>query len=101
MTVICTDTNAAVGGYKIPAGTFEFPLQGSVGIVTSQGVATNLVCYSGDTLIVWSGGAAVEAGVDTMAMFSLGVGLVVSVFGLMAAARRMASILTAGKVKQV
>ena len=101
MTVICTDTNAAIGGYKVPVGTFEFPLHGSVGIITSGGGSTNLQCGSGDTLIVWNTGAAVEPGVDTFAMFSLGVGVVVSVFGLMAIARRMTRLLTAGRVREV
>lgn len=101
MTIICTDTNAAVGGYKVPAGTFEFPLEGSVGIITSAGGSTNLVVASGDTLVVWNTGAAVIPGVDTMMMFSLGVGLVVSVFGLLAFARRLASLLSGGKVKEV
>lgn len=101
MNVICTDTNAAVGGYLVPRGTFEFPLEGSVGIITSAGGSTNLTVGSGDTLVVWSTGAAVLPGVDTMVMFSLGVGLVVSVFGLMAFARRLARILSAGAVKEV
>lgn len=101
MNIINTDTNTAVAGYKVPRGTFEFPLEGSIGVITSQGVSTNLTVGSGDTLIIWPGGAAVEQGVDTFAMFTLGIGLVVSVFGLMALARRFANILSAGKVREV
>lgn len=101
MIVICTDTNAAVGGYKVPSGTFEFPLQGSINIVTSSGGLTNLVVGSGDTLFVWNTGAAVEPGVDTFEMFLLGVTIVVAWAGLLAAARRIASILSAGKVREV
>lgn len=101
MNILNTDTNAAVGGVQIPYGSFEYPLEGSIGIITSQGGSTNLTVGSGDTLVIWNAGAAVIAGPDTFGMFTLGVGLVVSVFGLLAAARRITSILTAGKVKEV
>lgn len=85
----------------MPVGSYEFPMEGSIGVMTSGGTITNFTVASGDTLFVWRTGAAVEAGVDTTMMFTLGVGLVVAVMGLLAAARRLTQILTAGKVKQV
>jgi len=93
MTIINTDTNCSVGGYRVPVGTTEFPLDGTVGIITSTGYSTNVTCGSLDTLMVWSGGAAVETGPDWMAMFVLGVFLSVSVFGLAAYARRLVRVL--------
>lgn len=101
MYIINSDTNCTVGGVPVPKGSFEFPLEGSVGVLTSGGVSTNFTVASGDTLFVWSGGAAIAPGVDTMGMFTLGVGLVVAVFGVMAGGRRIVSILTAGRVKEV
>jgi hypothetical protein len=101
MILINTDTNCTVGGLPVPVGSFEYPMEGNVGILTSGGVSTNFTVGSGDTLFVWRTGAAVQPGVDTFMMFSLGVGLVVSVMGLLVVARRLTSLLTAGRVKEV
>lgn len=101
MQVICTDTNAMVEGWPVPPGAFELPVHGSLGVFTSGGVTTNLTVASGDTLMIWRTGACVVEGVEPWQMFLLGVWLVVSVFGVLAAARRMARFLSGGAVKEV
>lgn len=100
MWIINSDTNCWVGGVKIPIGQVEVPFHGSINILTSQ-TDTNLAVGTADTLVVWPEGAAVREGYDVYAGFTLGVWLVVSVFALLAVARRMSSILSGGKVREV
>lgn len=101
MIVINSDTNCTVGGWPVPVGQVELPVHGSIGVLTSGGANTNLTVGSGDTVIVWNTGACVIEGVEPWQMFLLGVWLVVSVFGLLAAARRIAARLSGGAVKEV
>lgn len=101
MYVINTDTNAFIGSYALPPGSFELPFHGFIQIVTSGGNQTNFTVGGGDTVIIWNGGAAVETGVEPWEMFLLGVWLVVSVHGLLAFARRIARHLSGGAVREV
>lgn len=89
MWVICTDTNAIIGGVPVCYGNFELPFHGSVGVLTSGGCTTNFQAGAGDTLAVWPQGAALLEGPDAMVMFLAGVSLVVTVFGVMGVARKL------------
>lgn len=101
MIVINTDTNCTVAGFPCPVGQTEFPFHGSIGVLTSGGQTTNFTVGTGDTLMVWNTGAALYPGVEPWEMFLLGVWLVVSVFGLLAVARRFARLLSGGQVREI
>lgn len=101
MTVICTDTNALLGGVPIPPGTYEIPFSGSLGIFPSAGTVTNFNIGPGDVLMVWPQGAALYSGVDPWNMFLIGLFIVWGGLGLIAFARRIARHLTDGAVKEV
>lgn len=93
MQIISTATNASVAGYMVPSGAYSFPLEGSIGIITSSG-PTNLVVGSGDTLIVWQTGAAVEPGPELWNWFAYGVFLVWVSLGVIIIGRKFARMLT-------
>jgi len=77
MQIINTDTNAIVGGYPIPVGSFEFLVEGNVGVLTTSGGSTNFgYIGAGDTLVIWPSGAALQPGVDAWSMFLMGLGTV-------------------------
>lgn len=92
MQIISTGTNVTVAGYAIPYGAYSFPLEGSIGVVTSAG-STNLVVGSGDTLIVWQTGAAVEPGPELWNWFAYGLFLVWVSLGVIIIGRRFARLL--------
>jgi len=95
MYVINSDTNAMIGAFPVPTGSFEWPYFGTVTISTSQ-VTTNISVGMGDTVVIWPGGAGVVEGVSPMLFFIGGVGLVVTCFGVLAFARKMARWLWGG-----
>lgn len=89
MQIINTATNASIGGVRIPVGAFEVPFHGTVGIIT-ENQATNALVGVNDTLFVWAGGFEVRDGFDPYLAAGGGLFVVVSVFGLLAMARRLA-----------
>jgi len=101
MWVINTDTNAVLGGVPVPQGVFEWPIHGQMGVLTSQGAATNFNIGSGDTLFIWAQGAALSSGPEPWQAFLAGLLISWGGLGLIAFARRIASFLTARAVKEV
>jgi len=101
MQIICVDTNATVGGVGVPVGAFTFPMQGTMEVRTSGGIVTNLTLGSGDTLCVGREAVTVFTGIDVWAMFLLGLFVSVALHGLLCMARRMASFLSGGRVREV
>lgn len=87
MTIINTDTNAIVGGLPVPAGSFEFPFEGDIGVLTSLGTTNFVAVGSGDTLMVWPGGAAIVAGPQVWMWFLAGLGVSFLLLGLVVVRR--------------
>lgn len=82
MLIVNTDTNAIVGTFRVPVGTFEFPLEGNIGVFTT-GWTTNYSISSGDTLVMWTGGADLLPGVAVWEWYVAGLGVSFMLLGIM------------------
>lgn len=100
MILINSDTNLLVAGVPVPCGQLDLPYEGLITFSGSQ-FTTNLSVSSGDTVIAWNGGIQLYNGVEVWAMFLLGVWLVVGVFGLMAAGRKLIGMMGGAWRKEV
>lgn len=98
MDVINTDTNCTLGSIPVPQGVFEWPFHGTLSLVTSGGIITNVSVGVGDTLVIWGGGYAVHTGLGPVAWFSFGFAAVVLGLGVLAYARKIARSLSADNV---
>lgn len=73
MNIICSDTNAVVGGISVPVGAYEWPEAGSLVIVTSSGYSNTLTVGSSDTVMIDRVSVTVSAGPDVLLWFILGL----------------------------
>lgn len=90
MNIVNSDTNAVVAGIHVPYGTFEFPLHGGLGVLTSTGSSNYCEVGMSDTLFIFPGGASVASGPDVVAYMVAGLALSMLGFGVLGFARWLA-----------
>lgn len=96
MTCIVTATNGWIAGVQVPAGTFDLPVAGQLG-VSAEGYASNVVAVaSGDTLILNPTGPTVLQGVGLVESWVLGFTVGLAAFGLVGTVRYMTRFLAGG-----
>lgn len=89
MQIICSATNAVVNGVPVPRGAYEFPVHGDL-VVATTGFSNVVTVGMADTLIVYPGGARVEAGPDFLLFFVAGLSFVLAGLGVIAFGRYIA-----------
>lgn len=96
MKCIVTATNGWIAGVQVPAGTFDLPVAGQLG-VSAEGYASNVVVVgTGDTLVLNPTGPTVLQGFGLVESWILGFTVGLVCFSLVGITRYMTRFLAGG-----
>jgi len=98
MKIVCTDTNASVGGCPVPVGWGDLPLGGLVAVTWSGG-SNNFVVGAGDTLAIAPSGVTVIAGFEPGQAFVAGFAMMFVLIAVVGLARRSARLVAFGPTR--